>query len=121
MIIRLKPRWPGARAGMSVAGALAAIAVQLSLAADVTRLRVAVAMRADGKLRFSGLARAARASDDTAGFALRMPRTAGLVWFRRACSVVCCRLVGGFPARLRDDCVLILGRPAPRHGEDGPR
>jgi hypothetical protein len=35
--------------------------------------------------------------------------------------VVYYRLADGFPGRLLDDWVLTLGRPAPRHGGDGPR
>ena len=120
MIIRSTRRWPGARAGMPVAGVLAAVAAQLSLAADVTWLWVMLAMRAAGERCLSDLAAAARVSDDTVGFALRMLRTAGLASFRKAGRVVCCRLAGGFPARLLDDCVLTLGRPARRPGEDGP-
>jgi hypothetical protein len=50
-----------------------------------------------------------------------MLRTAGLVSFWKEGRVVYYRLAGGFPARLPDDCVLIPGRLAPRHGEDGPR
>jgi DNA-binding transcriptional ArsR family regulator len=110
-----------ARAGIPAAGALAAIAAQLSLAADVTRLRVLLALRAAGELCVGDLAMAAGASDDAVGYALRMLRTAGMVSFRKEGRVVYYRLADGFPARLLDECVLILGGLAPRPGGDGPR
>lgn len=45
MIICSTRRWPRGSAGLPAARALAAIAEQLSLTADVTRLRVRLAMR----------------------------------------------------------------------------
>jgi DNA-binding transcriptional ArsR family regulator len=49
---------------MPAAGTLAAAAAQLSLAADVTRLRVLLALHKAGELCVGDLAIAARASDD---------------------------------------------------------
>jgi DNA-binding transcriptional ArsR family regulator len=101
---------------MPAAEVLAAVAAQLSLAADVTRLAVLLALRAAGELCVGDLAMAAGASGDVVGYALRLLRTAGLVWFRKEGRVVYYRLADDFPPRLLDDCVLILGRLAPRHG-----
>jgi DNA-binding transcriptional ArsR family regulator len=108
-----------ARAGIPPAGALAAAAAQLSLAADVTRLRVLLALHTAGELCVGDLAMAAESSDDAVSYALRLLRTAGLVSFRKDGRVVYYRLADDFPALL-EDCVLILGRRAP-HGGDGPR
>ena len=106
---------------MPAAGVLAAIAAQLSLAADVTRLRVLLALHTSGELCVGDLALAAGATGDAAGYALRMLRTAGMVSFRKEGRVVYYRLADSFPGRLLDDWVLMLGRPAPRHGGDEPR
>jgi DNA-binding transcriptional ArsR family regulator len=105
---------------MPAAGALAEAAAQLSLAAGVTRLRVLLALHTAGEVCVGDLAMAAEASDDAVSYALRMLRTAGLVSFRKEGRVVYYRLADDFPALL-EDCVLIVGRLAPRRGEDGPR
>jgi DNA-binding transcriptional ArsR family regulator len=107
-----------ARAALPADGALAGIVAQLSLIADVTRMRLLLALRAAGELCVGDLALAAGVSDDAVGYGLRMLRTAGLVAFRRDGRVVYYRLAGGFPARLLDECVTALGRLAPRDGEE---
>lgn len=109
-----------ARAGMPAADTLTAVAAQLSLTADITRLRVLLALRTAGELCVGDLAMAAGASDDAVGYALRVLRTAGLVSFRKEGRVVYYRLADGFPARLLDDFIVILGRLTPPHG-GGPQ
>ncbi len=101
---------------------LAAMAAQLSLVADVTRLRILLALRAAGELCVGDLAMAAGVSDDAAGYALRLLRAGGLVFFRREGRVVFYWLPGGFPGRLLDECVLALGSlAASSRGEGGKR
>jgi DNA-binding transcriptional ArsR family regulator len=102
-----------ARAAVPGDRVLAGMAVQLSLIADVTRLRILLALRAAGELCVGDLAMAAGASDDAVGYGLRMLRTAGLVSFRREGRVVFYQLAEGFPGRLLDECVLALGSLAP--------
>ena len=103
-----------ARAGVPGDRVLAGMAAQLSLIADVTRLRILLALRAAGELCAGDLALAAGASDDAAGYALRMLRTAGLVSFRKEGRMMFYQLADGFPGRLLDECVLVLGRLAPQ-------
>src|SRR5437016_2128375 len=55
------------------------------------------------------------------GSCTQMRRTVGQVSFRKEARVGYYRLTGGFPARLPDDCVLILRRLAARRGSDGLR
>ena len=107
-----------AREGMPGDRLLAGMAAQLSLIADVTRLRILLALRAAGELCVGDLATAAGASDDAVGYGLRMLRTAGLVSFRREGRVVFYQLADGFPGRLLDECVLALGSLAP-HARGG--
>lgn len=102
-----------ARAGVPGDRVLAGMAAQLSLIADVTRLRILLALRAAGELCVGDLAMAAGASDDAVGYGLRMLRTAGMVSFRREGRVVFYQLADGFPDRLLDECVLALGSLAP--------
>jgi ArsR family transcriptional regulator, lead/cadmium/zinc/bismuth-responsive transcriptional repressor len=110
-----------ARADLPAAGVLEAIAAQFSLVADITRLRVLLALRAAGELCVGDLALAAGTSQDSVGYALRVLRTAGLVSFRKEGRMVYYRLAEGFPAQLLDHLVLMLGRLAPQYGRDGSR
>jgi DNA-binding transcriptional ArsR family regulator len=102
-----------AGAGMPGDQVLAGMVAQLSLVADVTRLRVLLALRAAGELCVGDLAVAAGVSDDAAGYALRMLRTGGLVSFRKEGRMVFYWLPDGFPGRLLDECVLARGSLAP--------
>ena len=101
-----------AREGVPGDRLLAGMAAQLSLNADVTRLRILLALRAAGELCVGDLAMAAGVSDDAVGYGLRMLRTAGLVSSRREGRVVFYRVADGFPARLLGGCVLMLGQRA---------
>ena len=57
----------------------------------------------------------------SAGLGAGALRTAGLVSFRKEGRVVYYRLKDGFPARLLDETVVMLGRLAPWHGGVGMR
>jgi DNA-binding transcriptional ArsR family regulator len=109
-----------ARAGLPTAAVVAGIAAQLSLASDVTRLRILLGLRAGGELCVGDLAIALEISDDAVGYGLRMLRMAGLVAFRKAGRVVFYRLADGFPEPLLDHCVLRLAQLAEAGEEDGP-
>lgn len=84
------------------------VAAQLSLVADVTRLRVLLALRNVKELCVGDLALALDATDDAVGYALRMLRTAGLVVTRKEGRVVYYRLADSFPTQLLDHCVIAL-------------
>lgn len=101
-------RVASARAGMPAPSTAAAIAAQLSLVSDVTRLRVLLALRAVDELCVGDLGMALEVSIDAVGYALRMLRTAGLVSYRKEGRVVYYRLAAGFPEPLLAHCVLAL-------------
>lgn len=91
-------------------------AATLSLLADVTRLRLVMALRAAGELCVGDLALALSVSDDAVGYGLRLLRAAGLVSFRKEGRVVFYRLSDGFPERLLDECLGRLARLTPSSG-----
>ncbi len=106
------------RASLPAVDTAAAIAAQLTLVADATRLRVMLALRKVDELCVGDLAMSLEVSDDAIGYALRMLRTAGLVAFRKEGRVVFYRLADGFPEALLDHCVLRLAGLAPGAGDN---
>lgn len=83
----------------------ARLAGLLSLLADPMRSRILYALDEVEELCVGDLALALQATPDSAGYALRILRTAGLVATRKQGRVVYYRLAQGFPQPLREHCL----------------
>jgi DNA-binding transcriptional ArsR family regulator len=90
----------------------------LGLVADPVRARVLDALAAVPELCVGDLALALDVSEDAAGYALRILRTAGLVSARKEGRMVFYRLASGFPEPLFDHCLRLLSA-LPKAQEDG--
>jgi DNA-binding transcriptional ArsR family regulator len=77
----------------------------LALVADPVRSRVLIALGAVESLCVGDLALALRTSQDTASYALKLLRTAGLVTYRKEGRVVFYSLAPGFPHELVEHCL----------------
>jgi DNA-binding transcriptional ArsR family regulator len=86
------------------------LAKLLSLLADPVRLRILYALDLVDELCVGDLALAIGASEDSAGYALRMLRTAGLVDTRKQGRAVYYRLTDSFPEPLLEHCLRELIR-----------
>jgi DNA-binding transcriptional ArsR family regulator len=84
------------------AGRLAGL---LGVIQDPVRSRVLFALSAAGELCVGDVAIALKVSEDSASYALKLLRTAGLVQFRRHGRVVFYRLGSGFPHQLLQRCL----------------
>ncbi len=84
------------------------LAGTLSLLADATRVRILYALDTVEELCVGDLALAVGVSEDSATYALRLLRTAGLVANRKTGRVVFYRLAADFPAPLREHCLRAL-------------
>jgi DNA-binding transcriptional ArsR family regulator len=101
----------------------ARLAGTLSLLSEPTRLRILYALDHVGELCVGDLAIALGVGEDTASYALRLLRTAGLVSTRKQGRVVYYRLSADFPEPLLEHCLrrlvdLTVGRP---HGRPARR
>ena len=92
----------------------------LTLIADPTRMRLLFALDAGEELCVGDLALAVGISEDAATYGLRMLRTAGLVSRRREGRMAYYRLTDGFPAPLRQHCLLQLGQMGRDSRAGGP-
>lgn len=80
----------------------------LSLMSDPVRLRVLYALDVSEELCVGDLALALDVSEDQVSYALRLLRTAGLVYARRQGRAVLNRLAPDFPEPLRAHCMVRL-------------
>src|SRR5437016_13629027 len=94
------------------------LAELLALLADGTRARILFALGAVEELCVGDLAATLEVSEDTAGYALKVLRMAGLVRGRKEGRSVCYRLAEGFPHEMLEHCLRDLLRISP---EAGPR
>ncbi|MEZ0491800.1 ArsR/SmtB family transcription factor [Kineococcus sp. TBRC 1896] len=91
----------------------------LALLADPTRARVLHALDVVEELCVGDTALALGITEDAAGYALRVLRTAGLVSRRKAGRVVFYRLADGFPEPLLEHCLRHLSALAATGEDDG--
>jgi DNA-binding transcriptional ArsR family regulator len=102
-----------ARSRVPTADEVARLAGLLSVMADPVRLRIVFALDESEELCVGDLALALDISEDSAGYALKLLRAAGLVTVRKEGRVVYNRLADDFPEPLRDYCfrqLIELGR-----------
>jgi len=95
-----------ARTAVPDPAAACVIVGRLALVADVTRLRLLLALREVDELCVGDLGAVLNASPDAVGYALRILRSAGLVTFRKEGRTVFYRLADSFPTSLLDACAL---------------
>lgn len=77
----------------------------LGLLADPTRVQVPFALAAVEELCVGDLALTLGVSEDAAGYALKLLRTAGLVRARKEGRMACYRLAGKFPHVMLEQCL----------------
>ncbi len=94
-----------ARSRLPSADEVARLTGLLSLMADPVRLRLIYALDVADELCVGDLALALDVSEDSASYALRLLRSAGLVSTRRDGRVIYNRLAADFPEQLRDHCL----------------
>lgn len=94
-----------AREAVPSADETARLAGLLSVMADPLRLRIVFALDETGELCVGDLALALEVSEDSAGYALRLLRAAGLVTTRKSGRVVYNRLAPDFPEPLLHYCL----------------
>ena len=97
------------------------LAEMLRLLADPTRARALFALGAGQELCVSDLAVVLGVSEDNAGYALKVLRTAGLVRGRKAGRSVCYRLAEGFPHEMLEHCLRDLLAISPEAGIESVR
>ncbi len=89
----------------------------LGLLADPTRARILFALGAVDELCVGDVALAVDVSEDAAGYALKLLRTAGLLRSRKSGRAVFYRLAEGFPHEMLEHCLrdlLAISRPGAR-------
>jgi DNA-binding transcriptional ArsR family regulator len=94
------------------------LAELLALVAEPTRARILFALGAVEEMCVGDLALAVGVSEDSAGYALKLLRMAGLVRTRKSGRTVLYRLAEGFPHEMLEHCLRDLlsisdGEPAP--------
>ncbi|WP_432482748.1 ArsR/SmtB family transcription factor [Kineococcus esterisolvens] len=94
-----------ARSRLPSAEATAQLTAALSLIADPTRARVLYALDLVEELCVGDTALALGVSEDVAGYALRVLRTAGMVTRRKEGRIAYYRLADGFPEPLLEHCL----------------
>jgi len=97
------------------------LAEMLRLLADPTRARALFALGAGQELCVSDLAVVLGISEDNAGYALKVLRTAGLVRGRKTGRSVCYRLAEGFPHEMLEHCLRDLLAISPEAGIESVR
>lgn len=89
----------------------------LGLLGDPTRARILFALGAVDELCVGDLALAVGVSEDAAGYALKLLRTAGLLRTRKVGRTVFYRLAEGFPHEMLEHCLrdlLAISSPLPQ-------
>ena len=94
-----------ARARLPSGDDAARLSAMFGLLADPIRVRVLYALDLVQELCVGDVALALNVSEDAAGYALRILRTAGLVTGRKTGRMVYYRLADAFPQPLREHCL----------------
>ena len=98
---------------------IARLTSMLSMMADPVRLRILYALDVAEELCVGDLALALGVNEDQVGYALRLLRTAGLVYAHKQGRVVFNRLADDFPEALRQHCLHQLVRLSREATDDG--